>query len=87
MASCAGVWLVFNAWTRNRVALNVNLNYLLLRLLLLGGCWWVLGDAQLGGHGSGVLAADGTAGRIGDALDLQGCRGNKGQRPQVVLRQ
>lgn len=53
-------------------------SYLLLRLLLLGGCWWLLGDAQLGGHGCGVLAADGTAGRISDALDLSGRRGNRG---------
>lgn len=44
--------------------------YLFLRLLLLAGCWRVFGHTQLGGHSGRVLAADRSAGRIGDTLDL-----------------
>lgn len=36
--------------------------YLFLWLLLLAGCWWLLGHTQLGGHSGRVLAADRAAG-------------------------
>lgn len=60
------------SWDRTTLALPVALClhlttqstvlYLFLRLLLLAGCWWLLGHTQLGGHGGRVLAADRAAG-------------------------